>query len=154
MDIYSRSLWERDYLDLWTIVHLLTGMCFGFAIFFYSSPFRDSFIIFTVFVILWEVIEHFHGVGEPLTNQTTDVISGVLGFLITAYVIPILASSLSVQIAYFTVVYTIAWVLAYYGFQSFALHSNKDVEKYKNSFWGAAIIYIAIVLAILILKFL
>lgn len=149
--ILDRSLWERKYLDLWTIAHFLTGMCFGFAIFFYNPPVIESFVIFSLFVIIWEVIEHFQEVGEPVTNQVADVLAGAAGFIVTILTIPILTPDLFQQIIYFTVLYSITWTLAYHGFLSFALHSNKDMKKYGQSFFGAAIIYIAIILAIIVI---
>jgi len=148
MDIFDRELWERKYVDLWTIVHILTGMCFGFAIFFYHSPFTESFIAFTVFAIIWELLEFYTRANETIQNQIIDVLTGVLGFLATYKIIPLLAPSLTSQIIYFTLIYIVVWTFAYFGFQSFAIHTNRNLQKYKKSFSSAVILYIVVIAAI------
>ena len=140
----ARWLWEREYVDMWSIVHLTTGMCFGFCIFFYDSPFKESFVVFIVLTIVWEIIEYYDQAKETLGNQIMDVVSGALGFWATKSFIPVLAPNLKGQLIYFTVIYIIAWSLAYLGFISFALHLNRDVEKYKKSFSAAVLIYILV----------
>ena len=147
----DRRLWERKYIDLWSVVHLLNGVCFGFAIFFYRLPFVPSFIIFLFFIILWEVIEFLMHVREPIPNQIFDVLTGALGFLTTVLLILPITEDFWIQIIYFTITYIIVWTFAYYGFQSFAIHFNKELEKYKKSFSAAAIIYVAIVVSLFLL---
>lgn len=148
MNILAKNLWERKYLDLWTIVHFTTGMCFAFAIFFYGSPFLASFIVFTFFSIVWEVAEYYHGALEPFTNQCTDVLSGVAGFLIVAQYVPTFAPLLRDQILYFTVFFVVAWTFAHFGFKSLALHFNKDKKQYDKSLSRAAVLYVVIMAAI------
>lgn len=151
MDFLDRGLWERKWLDLWTVVHFATGMCFGFAVFFYDSPLIPSFVVFFVFMVVWEVLEHFHQAKEPLSNQFTDVVSGGLGFLLTIYTVPLWAPTLSGQLLYFTGVYLIAWLFAYFGFRSFAIHFHKELlKKYEKSYYSAAILYLVIVSAIFV----
>ncbi len=152
MDILARNLWERDWLDLWTVVHLFTGVCFGFCTFFYNSPYVQSFILFVLAIILWEVLEYYNQAKEPLSNQTTDVLSGALGFWATNKLIPLLTNDLTKQIIIFTIAYIVAWTFAYYGFQSFAVHFNRELEKYKNSFSGAILVYFVIMAGLVFLR--
>lgn len=146
----DRRLWERKYFDLWALVHFLNGLCFGFAIFFYDLPFVLCFTIFLVAIIFWEVAEFFQKVGEPFPNQVIDVLTGALGFYLTYKFVPVFVSTLFGELAIFTVIYIIVWTLAYYGFQSFAIHFDRELEKYKKSFSAAIIIYVAIMLGIFV----
>ena len=147
----DRRLWERKYIDLWALVHLLNGVCFGFAVFFFNLPFVPSLIIFVIAIIFWEVMEFFMHVREPVSNQVIDVLAGALGFWLTYQFLPLLAGDLLVQIIYFTLIYIVVWTLAYYGFQSFALHFNREMEKYNKSFYAAAIIYVSIIISLFLI---
>ncbi|MFZ2484638.1 MAG: hypothetical protein WAX80_01660 [Minisyncoccia bacterium] len=148
MSITDRHLWEGKYVDLFTIVHVLTGMCFSFSVFFYGSPFIESFIAFVIFTIIWEIIEFVTDSGETIQNQIVDVLTGALGFLIGYTIVPTLASSLANKIICFTLLYIIVWTFAHYGFQSFALHADRDIKKYKKSPSSAVLLYVVIIAAI------
>ena len=152
IDVLSRRIWERKYIDLWTVVHLLTGACFGFAIFFYRAPYAESFVVFFFFIVLWEILEYYDQAKETLGNQAFDIISGALGFWTTNQLIPLVATTLKSQVIYFTITYVIVWALAYFGFESFALHLNRDVEKYKKSFSAAILIYLVIIAGLILLN--
>lgn len=149
MDILARRVWERKFFDLWSIVHILNGVCLGFVIFFYHTPFIESFIIFLFLTIAWEILEYYKEVHEHVANQIVDIIIGALGFLATVQFVPILAPTFQSQIIYFTASYTIAWLFAYYGFQSFAKYFDRNMLKRKKYFFAAIALYIIIIGTIL-----
>ena len=148
----DQSIWERKYIDLWTLVHVLTGMCFGFVIFFYKSPFIESFITFVIFAIIWETVEFYDGAKEEITNKVFDVLAGGIGFLTTTKLIPGLTSSLNSQIVIFSTIYILVWTLAHYGFKSLALHLNRSKKKYNQSFSLAVVLYLVIMGTMFVLR--
>jgi len=81
MDFTSIELWERAFIDLWSVPHFV----FGFVGFYFLQRigFRNN-IAFTVtiFAILWEFLELFFKIEEALTNRFTDVLLTVIALLI------------------------------------------------------------------------
>lgn len=82
--LVSIELWERAYIDLWSIPHLF----FGFVSFYLLSKTRIKKIIaFSIVIlaaILWEFFEQFTPVQEYLTNVITDVVLAGVGFLLAS----------------------------------------------------------------------
>lgn len=86
----EKDFWgEGDYLDGWSIIHLLTGLLIGMLINLLdvsSSTFLKILPLILLLLILWEIIEYlFLDVEETIPNIILDVILGLIGALIGFY---------------------------------------------------------------------
>ncbi|MBU6214738.1 hypothetical protein KGM48_02750 [Patescibacteria group bacterium] len=82
------DIWrEGKWLDLWSVVHLLSGASIGFAFYFLSL--NSAVVVTAVFLGLigYEIWEKAVQIEEVPTNRILDVIVGVLSFLPVYYVI-------------------------------------------------------------------
>lgn len=77
------DIWrEGRYIDLWSLVHTLSGVIGGLIAYYTPFAFWSAFSIATVVFILWEIFERLAIVEEYFTNQITDVLFGQLGFVL------------------------------------------------------------------------
>jgi len=80
---------DRSFLDYWSIIHFVFGMLVGFILKRLNIVFITSFFISFSLVMFWEILEHpifkyliKKQFRENIKNQITDIIYGILGFLI------------------------------------------------------------------------
>lgn len=76
------DIWrEGKWLDLWSVVHLLSGASIGFA--FHLLPFGHAESILIVFLLLtgYEMWEKIVQIEETFTNRVMDVVVGMVSFL-------------------------------------------------------------------------
>lgn len=79
MNIFSKTLWEGPYVDLWSISHILFGLAFAFIVLFLFRKHKKLSLVYVAFfATLWEFIEHLFGVLEFFTNRVADVVLSVL----------------------------------------------------------------------------
>jgi len=77
------DVWKHGrYVDLWSLVHLLSGvalalMCYGLGYDFWSAA-----ILSIALLIAWESFEWMIGIIEPSPNVGVDLAVGVLGFIL------------------------------------------------------------------------
>jgi len=84
MDFTSIELWERAFVDLWSIPHFFFGFV-GFY-FLHKIGFKNNAAFsVTVFAILWEFLEIFLKIEEVITNRFTDVLLTVLALFILIF---------------------------------------------------------------------
>jgi hypothetical protein len=69
-------------IDGWSIIHFLSGAILAMSGLVIVLDFKIAFGISLILFIIWEFIESFFHIGEPLPNAITDIILGVVGFLI------------------------------------------------------------------------
>lgn len=114
------NIWKHGrFVDLWSVVHLTSGMALALACLFLGSGFWTSFLIATSLLIGWEVFEWAIGIIEPSLNVTIDLVLGVLGFVLGSYVYYSFESGLSIialGISFVTVL-----VLSVLGFVDFRI---------------------------------
>lgn len=81
------DIWKHGtYVDLWSIVHLLSGFVLA-GLFYMADISFVVAIIASIFILLfWEVFEEITKIIEPSINVVVDIIVGFLGFLVGAYV--------------------------------------------------------------------
>jgi len=79
---------EARYLDLWSIVHLLSGMVLAMIISFFGFSFWFSVVVAFLLMVVWEFFESAIGIGEHATNLFTDLVVGLIGYFITVVWIP------------------------------------------------------------------
>lgn len=86
-EVFVRTdIWrEGEWLDLWSVVHFLSGMSTGFAIFFFNfAPVPATIIAFLLFTAyeMWEALAH---IEETPANRFMDVVVGMVSFLPTYF---------------------------------------------------------------------
>lgn len=76
----SFTFLEGKYLDLWTVVHISTGLLLASLgnMVPVSEPW--PFFVAVILLILWELVEVRLGIGEHMENIITDILVGCLGY--------------------------------------------------------------------------
>jgi hypothetical protein len=78
----QRDIWrEGKYIDLWSLVHLLSGFILAGWLSFIGAPLHASVGIATIIFAVWEIFEHVYKI-EVTSNQITDLIVNYVGFFI------------------------------------------------------------------------
>lgn len=77
MDIWR----EGRYLDLWSVVHFLSGVVFIGWMLLFGFGVGVIFPIYLVLIIVWEIFEHKREIHEHMPNKFVDIVIGLLGFL-------------------------------------------------------------------------
>ncbi len=70
---------NKDFLDIWSIVHAISGL--GFGLLFFVIDLQISYAIIAGFVLAigWELFEYKNDEGESTKNSMTDIfVAGVL----------------------------------------------------------------------------
>lgn len=113
MIFWNIELWERAYIDLWSIPHFLFGII-GFYIL-YKAGFKKitSFALVFLFAVLWEMFEFFTPVQEYFTNIVTDVVLALLGFIFIIFVRKFWKSSDNKLFKYSIYLFVISCALGY-----------------------------------------
>jgi len=75
----SPSFSEGRFLDLWVLIHLLTGVTGGFSNVFFGLTTAQVVGLGTVLMVIWEIGEHVQGIREHLANRVVDVVAGLIG---------------------------------------------------------------------------
>ncbi|OHB10225.1 MAG: hypothetical protein A3G05_01965 [Candidatus Zambryskibacteria bacterium RIFCSPLOWO2_12_FULL_45_14] len=80
------DIWKHGkYLDLWSLVHFLSGFVFGGLFYWLGFGFVWAFIYSALLLILWEVFEFFIKIIEPSLNVAVDIFAGLVGFFLAAW---------------------------------------------------------------------
>lgn len=98
---------EGRYLDLWMLVHFLSGSVGAFANVFFDFSQPTVYAIGVALMIAWEVIEYLMGVREHWTNRVLDVGVGLLGVWLALF----LASRVDTRTEYWLLGGTLAVAL-------------------------------------------
>ncbi len=82
---FERSdIWrEGKWLDLWSVVHLLSGVSAGFALIPLDLGMEASFIIAFLIFVLYETWEAMVKIRETPQNRSMDVVVGMASFVPT-----------------------------------------------------------------------
>lgn len=89
---YSRfertDIWrEGKWLDLWSVVHLLSGVSVGFAFYpLHLGASATTIIVFLGFTA-YEMWEKIVGIIETPTNRVTDIVVGMVSFIPTFFIL-------------------------------------------------------------------
>jgi len=73
MNFTNIEIWERAFIDLWSIPHFFFGFAGVYLLQKIGFKKNEAFII-TVIAILWEFVEVFVKIEEALTNRFVDVL--------------------------------------------------------------------------------
>ena len=82
------KIWaEGKYLDFWSVNHTLSGGVLASLFFLLKVQFWPSLFISFLFLLAWEIYEILKNIKEGAWNKFFDVVTGVLGFFATHYLI-------------------------------------------------------------------
>jgi hypothetical protein len=89
------DIWrEGKWIDLWSIVHFLSGISFGLGIYFLKLGTISSIIIVLLLLVGYEMWEAMVKIEETPQNRFMDIVVGMASFLpIFLYLSPILPTS-------------------------------------------------------------
>ena len=80
------NIWKHGkYLDLWSLVHFLSGFLLSGLFFWLGFSFIWALAYSTLLLILWEAFEFIIKIIEPSVNVTVDILIGLAGFFIAAW---------------------------------------------------------------------
>ena len=80
------DLWKHGtYIDLWSVVHFLSGVLLASVCYYFGLSFTWSTVITLVLVVLWELLEAILKIIESRKNVLMDVIIGMAGFYSLGY---------------------------------------------------------------------
>lgn len=112
------DIWKHGkYADLWSVVHFLSGFLLGAIFFAVGYTFLSALLTSTVLLFLWEIFEWMVKISEPSINVMMDMVFGLAGFLVGAYVYYFL--DMHFEVIHFWVILTITLLLSLWGFFDF-----------------------------------
>ena len=80
------NIWKHGkYLDLWSLVHFLSGFLLCGLFYWLGLGFIWAFVYSTFLLILWEAFEFIIKIIEPSVNVTVDILIGLIGFFLAAW---------------------------------------------------------------------
>ncbi|MBI5457925.1 hypothetical protein HY971_04345 [Candidatus Kaiserbacteria bacterium] len=112
--------WKKEgrYVDLWSVVHVLSGIALAFYPRYFGFSVLATFIIVTLLFIMYEMFEVIVKIEEYPTNRVTDVLFGLVGFAPVYFVDQYLGSTTSIFLCgiattIVTVVSIVGWSSSY-----------------------------------------
>ena len=82
----AKDFWKHGkYIDLWSIVHFLSGTLVASLAYWLELPFFWATVIAIVGVLGWEFVEAATRIIESKTNVIMDIIIGLAGFFFASY---------------------------------------------------------------------
>lgn len=112
------DIWKHGkYLDLWSLVHLLSGFLLGSSFYWLGAGLVMALVLSVLLMVLWEVFELTTKIIEPSTNVTVDIIVGFAGFAVSAVLHYWLV--LPFNLPLFAGVLAVTLLLALWGFTDF-----------------------------------
>jgi hypothetical protein len=80
------DIWKHGtYVDLWSLVHLLSGFLLSGIFYGTGTGFLQAFLFSFVLLVAWEMFEWIVKIIEPSLNVMVDIIIGLLGFFAGGY---------------------------------------------------------------------
>jgi hypothetical protein len=80
------DIWKHGHVvDLWTLVHILSGMMLGIGSVWLGLPFLTAAILVFFLLGAWEAYEWLLKILEKPVNVASDLVFGMLGFFAIAY---------------------------------------------------------------------
>ena len=111
------DIWKHGkYLDMWSLVHFLSGFVLCGLFYWLESGFIWTLIYSSILLLLWEIFEFFISIIEPSVNVIVDIVVGLLGFFSAAWLY-FLRTEFDVPF-YLTVV-GVTFILSLWGFVDF-----------------------------------
>ena len=107
---------EGKYVDIWTVNNILIGMLICIGSEFLAVEFWTSTLIALVLFLRWEIFEEHIKTKEKMTNRISDVIFGMLAYVLTYfYFIPWVAREIRAWFIFLLIIY---FLIGFLGFMS------------------------------------
>ena len=126
---YTRTdIWrEGKWLDLWSIVHLLSGLSLGLGFSFLPVGAFAAIALAFVLLVAYEMWETIVRIEETPTNRFMDVVVGMVGFLPAFFLCaPLLSAAHRIEV--FAVMLVVDCVMSFFGWRA----SQKAAALQKN----------------------
>jgi hypothetical protein len=111
------DIWrEGKWLDLWSVVHFLSGVSFGLGMLFLKLGVTSSIIIVFILLVSYEMWEAMVKIAETPQNRVMDVVVGMTSFLPTFLLIapsfsrPHLILAFGLMLTFNIVLATFGWL--------------------------------------------
>ena len=112
--------WKKEgkYVDLWSAVHVLSGIAIGFYPRYFHFGIFAAFVVVFLLLVMYEMFEVIVKIEEFPTNRVTDVLFGLLGFTPAYFFDMHLGGSTSILVCGIAttiaiLVSTVGWVSSY-----------------------------------------
>lgn len=117
--MYERTdIWrEGKWLDMWSVVHVLSGISLGYVIYLLKFDSVAALVIATLLLIAYELWEAMVKIEETRTNRVMDVVVGLASF-VPAYFWLIPALTLEQAYATFALVLTVNIIMSTLGWMA------------------------------------
>ena len=113
MDIWK----HRKYVDMWSIVHFLSGFLLVTVFNWLDYTFTSALLISTILLLAWEAFEWVIKIIEPSINVVMDMVLGLSGFFVGVYLYYFLNKPFDAT--YFWTILIIVMLLSSWGFFDF-----------------------------------
>ncbi|MEN9337870.1 MAG: hypothetical protein RIQ41_184 [Candidatus Parcubacteria bacterium] len=111
------DIWKHGtYVDLWSVVHILSGFVLSGALSWAGYTLIQSALYSLGLLLAWELFEWLMGIIEPSMNVVVDILVGLLGFSVGAYVYFVLELPLYPS---FFIALAVTLILSVWGFVDF-----------------------------------
>ena len=121
-DIWREGVW----IDLWSVVHILSGTVVGFCLYLFHFDAVVSAVLALVAFTGYELWEAMEQIEEFLTNRFSDVVCGMAGYLFVMYILAPYVSRVLFFVS-FAVLFVVDIVMSTYGWR--ASQKAADLEK-------------------------
>lgn len=117
-EVVRTDAWrEGKWLDLWSVVHFLSGISIGLGLYFLQFGTLASIVCTFLVLISYEMWEMLVQIAEAPTNRFMDIVVGMVGFLFAFLILaPPLPSSPFILV--FGFVLTANVVMSIFGWQA------------------------------------
>lgn len=108
---------EGRWLDLWTLVHIAGGVVSGLFFQVINMPLGWAIATGLIAATLWEIREHYVGVGEVFANSVLDIMIAALASYSSYMILKIIPEMYWLEIFFTSVT---VWVfLGYFGYKHY-----------------------------------
>jgi uncharacterized membrane protein HdeD (DUF308 family) len=116
---YVRTdMWrEGAWLDLWSVVHFLSGTSIGMGLYFFHFGAAASVVVTLLALICYEMWEAMVQIEETPANRFMDVVVGMASFLPTFFLVSPQLSTIGLYYA-FAAVLVVNGVLSVFGWKA------------------------------------
>lgn len=112
------DIWKHGkFVDMWSVVHLSSGFLLSGFLYWMGYSFELSLILAVAALVAWEGFEWLTRIIEPSVNVFVDIIIGMVGFLVGAYLY--FGGARSFDPVDFWIVLAVTLVLSLWGFLDF-----------------------------------
>ena len=115
---HRTDVWrEGQWIDMWSLVHLLSGLATGFGFAVATIAALPSLVLSFTGFVAYEAWEAFVQIEETAANRFMDIVVGVAGFLASYFLLTPLVSETRLIEAFIGTI-AVASVLSFFGWRA------------------------------------